>query len=192
MITYISRFDHIKAIINSVQKHNPEYFHETIKTQLFNWLLPKINEISDELLVQHAGTNKSIEFIEKYKNHKFRIHMEKDIDRLIINILTFSTNPQYCSSIIVDKKQKIAILQNLSYYKECTSPDFIQNKGGSFILNFVLNFIRINRGRFGISRIVLKDTSRKYCKHCKTNVVLPSMYFLLYGDTWYGKYGFRP
>jgi hypothetical protein len=42
----------------------------------------------------------------------------------------------------------------------------------------------------GINMITLTDNSIKNCK--KNNIILSKMLILLTGDTWYGKYGFRP
>lgn len=135
---------------------------------------------------------REIEFIESYHNHKYRVHIEKQEDEIFINILSHEKSPQFCSVIVIDKKKKLAILQNISYYKKCAIPDLIDRGGGSTILKFVLSFLRSNKKQFKINRIVLKDNSLKPCKNCNKPVNFAMLHFLLYGDTWYGKYGFRP
>lgn len=46
------------------------------------------------------------------------------------------------------------------------------------------------KDKFGISMITLTDNSIKKCG--EENIILSKMLILLGGDTWYGKYGFRP
>jgi len=191
----IKQMDYIFNKIKFITNYNPTYFHQELKRQLLNWFCPKIN---DNLIANKSNWNEqiggqnNIELIQKYKGYKFKINIEKGKTDTIINILTFEQNPQQCSVIVVDRVSKIAILQNLSYFNKCTEPDLIENKGGSTILNFLLGFLRLTKKKLDINKIVLKDNSFKYCKHCSQNVKLSTMYFLLYGNTWYGKYGFRP
>ena len=44
----------------------------------------------------------------------------------------------------------------------------------------------------GINKIVLTDNSVKKCEANSEDIKLSHMLILLTGDTWYGKYGFRP
>ena len=46
------------------------------------------------------------------------------------------------------------------------------------------------KNKLGINMIILTDNSIKICN--KKNIILSKMLILLTGDTWYGKYGFKP
>ena len=47
-----------------------------------------------------------------------------------------------------------------------------------------------DKDRFNIDKIILTDNSIKKCGN--KNIILSTMLILLTGNTWYGKYGFRP
>jgi hypothetical protein len=50
------------------------------------------------------------------------------------------------------------------------------------------------KDQLGIKKIVLSDNSIKQCNNLQSsnNIILSKMLILITGDTWYGKYGFRP
>ncbi len=97
-----------------------------------------------------------------------------------------------CIVIIVDKIEKIAILHNISYFDECFSKDnkkyFKSCK--TLLLKIAIKFVNELRRHYKINSFQLKDNSKKYCNGTSINFAL--MHTFLYGDTWYGKRGFRP
>jgi hypothetical protein len=182
---------YIRDKMDFIKKHSPEQFHGIMRRLCLEWFYYKINDRYDFLYdSQYGGNNKTQEIIQDYKGYKFRINIKKNNDWLI-HILTHKTNPLNCAVIDIETKSKIAALINMSSYKDCTIPDLI-NKGGSIILNFIIGFLKLNKKKFDINKIVLRDNSAKVCPNCPVHIQMSRMYFLLYGDTWYGKYGFRP
>jgi hypothetical protein len=59
------------------------------------------------------------------------------------------------------------------------------------LLKLAIQYLRDFKTRYNVERIVLQDNSFFKCRNDK-NISLAIMYTLLYGTTWYGKYGFRP
>ena len=186
----MNKIHHINHKINFIKKHSPKEFHDIIRRICFERFAFNINDRYDFLNDKQIGGRVSKELIQEYKGYKFRIHIEKQ-DDITINILTHNVNPLFCGIIDINKKGKVAALINISSYKNCTIPDLI-NKGGSIILNFIIGFLKLNKNSLGINRIVLRDNSTKFCNKCPEQINMAMMYTLLYGDTWYGKYGFRP
>jgi hypothetical protein len=188
----MEKIHYIHDKIDFIKKHSPKRFHHMIRHLCFEWFAYKINERYDFVYdeKQWGGKIKNQEFIQKYKGYKFRIHIMKKVDDWTITILTHKTNPLNCAVIDIDTKSRVAALTNMSSYKDCTIPD-LTNKGGSLILNFIIGFLKLNKKKFDINKIVLRDNSAKVCPNCPEHVLMSTTYFLLYGDTWYGKYGFR-
>lgn len=186
------RVDYIEHKIRSFERYNPVIFHRQIRRIIYDLYAQQINSFSDNRLDQIGGSRKEAEFIQAYKGYKFRINVEKTKYDTTINILTHSKDtPLHCAIINVDAKTKVAYIGNISYHRGCTVPTLVKS-GGNTILNFILGFLRTNKKNFGINRLALRDNSIKACNKCPESVELGSMYFLLHGNTWYGKYGFRP
>ncbi len=215
------KVEYIIKKIEWFQKYNPKVFHKEIWRQLYELYAPLVNSINIKHLTLIGGNKyKDIEFIQEFHGYKFRVNIRKTKYDILINILTHKdNNPLECGIINIDRERKLAYLNNISYYEDCLEPirpDYIKNKSGSLILRFILDFLKRNKTLLNINRIALKDTSGfvkdkslrssertplrvslpdnsiKSCPKCKDNIELGKMYFLLYGNTWYGKYGFRP
>lgn len=177
--------------IKHMKKHHRKHFHDQIHNCFMEWYCSNISNTKYENTIQYGGI-RSTKLIKQYNGYKFRIEIDEYTDVIIIHILSHKTvSPDMCGIIEIDKKTGLTILQNMSNYKECTIPDLI-NKGGTVILNFILGFLKENKKTLGVKRIILKDNSMKTCNNCPDNIHLGDMYMLLYGNTWYGKYGFKP
>lgn len=74
--------------------------------------------------------------------------------------------------------------------QNCKSMDDLYTMSGKALLKIALTFIKSVKDKYNIKRIILNDTSKKKCNNKTIN--LPIFYSLMYGHTWYGKYGFRP
>lgn len=187
------RTQYIENKIKQFQQYNPKIFHKPIRRVIYELYAPIINDFDDKKIIQLGGKpKKDIEFVENFNGYKFRVNIEKTEYDIIVNILTFDKdNPLSCAIINIDIESKLAYLDNVSYYKQCTKPYLVKH-GGSTILRLVLNFLKEHKEKFKINRIILKDNSIKACERCPENLELSGMSFLLHGDTWYGKYGFRP
>jgi hypothetical protein len=95
-------------------------------------------------------------------------------------------------------KYKLANINNISYFSTCAKTNSSSVKsglqypgGGSNLLKFAIYFLTKNKDKLGINKITLMDNSRKNCKN--GNIIDMSLiHILLFGKTWYSKYGFRP
>lgn len=68
----------------------------------------------------------------------------------------------------------------------------IQTKQGSHLLNIALKFLNEHKNTINIKKIRLKDTAAISCPGSSRSIRLSDFLTLLTGDTWYGRYGFRP
>jgi hypothetical protein len=92
-------------------------------------------------------------------------------------------NMYACIMILIDVKQKGAVIENINGdYQGCPN--------GSKILKIAIEFIKHNKNILNVDKIILTDTASKNCYGKK--IVFGDMYTLLYGITWYTKHGFRP
>jgi len=90
--------------------------------------------------------------------------------------------------IIISKEEKTAEIHGIGNHRSCFM-DTNENVG-STLLKITIKMIKKYKDRFGIEMIILADNSIKKCNN--NNIKLSNMLTLLTGDTWYGKYGFRP
>ncbi len=137
----------------------------------------------------------------EYKGFVFYCKQKKDNSYDISirrNDNEIERNIDHCLHIIIDKhikdynKDKLAYIENISYYNDCIKTGLKHPGGGSVLLKLALKFLKKNKDKFDINRIYLVDNSNFYCKGLSKNINLPILSTLIYGHTWYGKYGFRP
>jgi hypothetical protein len=110
------------------------------------------------------------------------------------NILDDDIN---CMVITINKKRKYAILEDLSFYYSCSNP---ATKNGDELITLCIKFLKQHKVKYGINKIILQDNSTKTIKKCVSSSTNKSLkkfklsinYFVLNGNTWYGKYGFLP
>ena len=128
-----------------------------------------------------AGNNLTV----TYNDHKYIFEESVDDDYYIL----FSKDEkEECVMVVISKKEKTAEIHGIGNYKSCIM--YTNVNVGSTLLKITMKMIRKYKDRFGIEMIILADNSLKRC-HNK-NIQLSNMLTLLTGDTWYGKYGFRP
>lgn len=196
----VPRIEYINNRIKWFKQRIPTIFHKEISLIMYEIYAPIINTIDDEIIIRSIRITQKGGGIEKmytmqFEDCKFKVLVEKDEDEIRINILGhIGLNPVSCANIIIRRDTTDAILNNISYHKDCIKPikrGFFENATGSTILKFILNFLKRNKNELKINRILLTDSSYKICPNCQ-NVNLSDLNMLLYGDTWYGKYGFRP
>lgn len=185
----INRFRYIK-------EHIPKCFHSITMRFMFDYYYPVVSTFSREYIYknndlienQTGGSNLMYE----YRDYKFKVHIKFEDDELLV-IFENHKDPQIdCCVLVVNNKTGIAIIQTMSNYSDCAIPSLPISKGGTTVLKAILSFVRKYKDDLHIKRIILKDNSIKHCDHCRESISLSNMYFLLYADTWYGKYGFRP
>jgi hypothetical protein len=97
-----------------------------------------------------------------------------------------------CLHIFTDTESKLAYIQNISYYPDCVSVGLERPGGGGKLLRMCIQFLKDNKKKYNVKRIQLKDNSFYMCQQNGNKINFALMHTLLYGDTWYGRYGFRP
>jgi len=108
-------------------------------------------------------------------------NLEDDVTDIYIG--NPSCKPKPCIIISVDHINKVAIIQDITYYKSCNinNSDFNRGEGGmQLLVKASLKFL-INEHPF-IKKVYLTD------KSYYNNIILPEKMLLTEGQTWYMKY----
>jgi len=146
----------------------------------------KINRAYFFSLQKGSGKNLKIEYDNKI--YKFK---RNDIDKDTYYLYSLDNSDDTCVTIMIDEKDKIAEIHSISTdNKYCLDDKLTNEKYGSNLLKLTLSMLKKYKNKFGINLITLRDNSVKKCG--KYTISLPIMLTLLSGETWYGKYGFRP
>ncbi|AYV83028.1 MAG: hypothetical protein Hyperionvirus3_174 [Hyperionvirus sp.] len=138
---------------------------------------------------EEPAFNKFITYTDNNKKYTFELEVLIQKDLRTYTIIGSSGNS--CIIFFIAKNSSEVRLHTISYFEDCAKEGLQYPGGGTVLLQFVLDFLYQHKDRLKINRITLKDNSYKIC-HPGGNIELSTMYFLMYGDTWYGKYGFRP
>jgi hypothetical protein len=169
----------------SIEKHIGSNYTDEITNFVFlNNSLINFDEFNNSDTLQTGGNINEQIFEFNDKQFIFRFDGKKTIS--IKNILDDDIN---CVVIVINKKQRLAIVQDLSYYYSCSNP---KTDSGTELLILTQKFLKCKKDLYGIDKIVLQDNSIKHIKKCKNSIRLTINYVVLNGDTWYGKYGFLP
>jgi hypothetical protein len=121
-----------------------------------------------------------------YNNKDFRFRFYKSDKSLTI----YTENKQdRCILILLNQEKHFAFIHSLGYFPSCSKPKTLCGKE---ILMVSIKYLKKNKEKYGINRIVLTDNAIKRIPECKEPIKLSINYFLLNGDTWYGSFGFRP
>ena len=108
----------------------------------------------------------------------------------IPNYWTLSDVDDYdCIHIGIDPESHQAYINNINA-DTTKCGETIMTKQGSHLLKISLQFLKENKTRFNINKITLTDNAKITCNN--KNIRLSIFLTLLTGNTWYGKYGFRP
>lgn len=130
-----------------------------------------------------------------YENNEFIIYEKELKNGYDISIQRYNNieEVEKCLHVMIDSTIGIAYLQNISYYKDCNVRANLDHPGGGgILLRLCIYFLKDKKERYRITRIQLKDNSMFTCRSNSRKLFFSSMHTLLFGDTWYGKYGFRP
>lgn len=130
---------------------------------------------------QIGGEGKKLKVTYNDKEYVFEETMDKNY------YVLFSKDEYDCVAIIIDIENKIAEIHGIGSYSSCL--DDVNINVGSTLLKITLKMVKKYKDKF-ITKILLTDNSLKKC-HDK-NIKLSLMLILLTGETWYGKYEFRP
>jgi len=144
----------------------------------------------DKLLYIDTLTYKNIDF-------KFLVYQNKK-KHITIKI----TNKKHIACIIIhiNLSDKNALIMNISNEEGCIQEGMIYKEGGKILVQIAIKYLKTYKDKFNINRILLSDRSFVRCtnnisdksKQIKRNMILSDLYMLTHGDTWYGKFGFKP
>lgn len=154
--------------------HTNPIFRKLILNKYKN-VMSYINTIN-----QTGGTLKIL-----YNNEIFKWH---EIEENIWVLYDKDNND--CVSISIDNESKEAYINNINA-NTVKCGETILNNQGSHLFKITLQFIKENKTKFNINKIKLKDNAMKKCQN-NQRINLRIFLTLLTGNTWYGKYGFRP
>ncbi len=129
-----------------------------------------------------GGTNKTFKIKYHNKEYKFQQAMDE------IYYVLYTTGDLEWVSIIIDKEKREAEIHSIGNYKSCLQESNVNV--GSTLLKITLKMLQKFKDKLNINKISLTDNSIKKCNN--KDIILSTMLILLTGDTWYGKYGFRP
>lgn len=107
-------------------------------------------------------------------------------------IVVLSETEQECVLVFIDEDVGDAILQNVSYYRDCAQEGLRRPGGGTILLRFIYKYLVAAKNKYNIKRIVLRDNSHIYCEKCSRQINLADLKMTTDGRTWYSKYGFKP
>jgi hypothetical protein len=140
--------------------------------------------------VQIGGDEGIRTFSIKFNKYTFNVKFIDHGDRLSYAVETKSRKT--CLLIFIDKQNPnyLANIHNISYYSDCVVEGLEYPGGGSVMLKFALYFLQKHKKKFNINRVTLMDNAYKTCKGGTINIAI--MHTLLFGKTWYAKYGFKP
>ena len=149
-----------------------------IKSQIF-----KLDYQSFKLNYQLGGGKK---LTVEYENNKYIYEEAHDENYYVL--YSMDKNPFDCVAVVILKEEKIAEIHGISNFESCMVQS--NTNVGSKLLQITIKMLQKYKTKLDINYIVLTDNSLKKCNN--KNIKLSTMLILLTGDTWYGKYGFRP
>ena len=170
------------------------------KLRLFIWrnnLIIKENIIQDMLnfkdtrkkplqfrnfLTNQIGGGKKLKVTYEENEYIFEEALDKNY------YILWSKDEFECSTVVIDIDTKTAEIHNISNYASCLATT--NTNIGSTLLRITIAMLKKYKDKFDINKIFITDNSVKKCGN--KNITLSTMMILLTGDTWYGKYGFRP
>jgi len=133
-------------------------------------------------LADQIGGGKKLKVIYNDREYVFNEAMDKNY------YILYSKDEFECVTIIIDLENKIAEIHGIGNYRSCL--DDINTNIGSTLLKITLKMIKKYKEKLDIKKILITDNSLKKCNN--KNIKLSVMLTLLTGNTWYGKYGFKP
>jgi hypothetical protein len=142
----------------------------------------QLNKFMTNKLEILGGSGKKLRI--KYNDNIYTYEEAMDDNYYVL----YSYDNLECVSVLIDKTDKIAEIHGIGNYKSCINE--INNNIGSTLLKITLKMLQKYKNKLDINKILLTDNSLKKCND--KNIILSVMLILLTGETWYGKYGFRP
>lgn len=168
-----------------------------MNTKLYKSYMLRTNPIIHKNILKKYGS------IKKYYNNKNQIGGSKNIivnynnenfifEELEENYWVLYDVSEYfdCINIGINPKEKEAFINNINADSIKCGNTILTNQG-SHLFKISLKFLIDNKNKLGINKIKLTDNAVINCPNSK-RINLGFFLTLLTGETWYGKYGFRP
>jgi hypothetical protein len=148
-----------------------------------NSLLIRNNKIKlCNFMTKQIGGGKKLKI--KYNNYEYVYEAAMDDNYFVL----YSQNDYECVAVMIDTENKIAEIHNIDNNSNCLAKTNMNV--GSLLLKLTIKMLQKYKNKLNIQLIVLTDNSLKKCKN--NNIIFSKMMILLTGNTWYGKYGFKP
>jgi hypothetical protein len=144
----------------------------------------------DTLLV---GGGKDDFIVIDYEGKKFNFEKQNGKEEVSFSLKSKKSNIE-CIIIFINKKYEYASIHSIFYDEGCIYSDMKNEyKSGGTIIKLALKLIDKVKEKYNLKYVRLQDNSYKTCYNIKGNSInLSRMMTLMTGETWYGKYGFRP
>lgn len=184
-----------KDVIYTKLKHKLKWLNIDKYKKYGKLILRNYNYKCNSLQHIMNGGNKQYEKIIKYGDVDFVFKLDKDKYNYMFSLHQMNNKEKpKCIHIMIDINDKMAYIQELSNDDLCFNnnqkKEFGKNATGSLLLKISIKLIEKIKDIYGLKYVQLKDNAQKFCGNKRIN--LSNMYMLLYGDTWYGDYGFIP
>jgi len=134
------------------------------------------------MINQIGGSGRKLKI--DYNDNKYVYEEAMDHNYYIL----YSFDKLECVTVIIDKENRHAEIHGIGNYKTCIKD--VTNNVGSTLLKVTIKMLQKYKDKLDIKKILITDNSLKKCNN--VNIKLSVMLTLVSGDTWYGKYGFRP
>ena len=193
MATYNRKIQEI--IMKDIKIKDPKkvYFQYMVdEKELINFIDNRFIDNRNKYVQNGCGNTIKLKYT--YDNKRFILYEKTTEDGYDISIHRKDDieNSQTCLHIMINSVLKLAYIQNISYYKDCIKTGLDYPGGGSILLKMCIQFLKETKDRYKVSRLQLKDNSYFTCDDNKEKISLALLHTFVYGETWYGKYGFRP
>ncbi len=184
--------------MDEIERYVPDHFIFMERDFIYDMyrdhkIKPTISPLS---VLQKGGTEteKYVRWIDEGGVYRFKVYINDryENDPQQIHIVITTVNDDECFTVAIDVKTKLALINNMTYYKECAIPGLLKPGGGNILLRFGLNLVLQHKDKYGFNKIVLKDNSFLGCGDCSGTIKLARLRLVTHGETWYMKYGFRP
>lgn len=141
-----------------------------------------IRQINNKMIGGAYVTDKKLTINFSGKEYTFYL-LDSEIGSYV---LYSKDHTNHCVTIIIDKEKRRANIMELSPSDGCIT----SSKPGMKLVLIALNLLIKYKDQFNLKEVTVVDHSYKKCG--KVNIKLEKMATLLTGETWYGKFGFRP
>lgn len=180
-----------------IEQYEKVYFEYMVNN--FNLIEFLNNRNKSHITSQNGACGINRKFIYEFDKKKFKMFEEETKGGYDISIHAKDdiNEPQIYLHIMIDKATHIAWIQNISYYKNHVKANLehygdIRFVVSSTLLKLCIRLLKKYKSKYHVKKIVLIDNSTFTCLQNREKIPFAMLHTLLYGDTWFGKYGFRP